>query len=129
MMKWLSHQEACHHFANYLQWTIPGYVAELTVVSKSKDDDKELQEDKVDSGDDSKQDLQLGYSIAKQSAYAHINISTAIDDFGVVDFQLHFTTFLQDLLHTLQVVSALGLATIPVYGYNHIDYSHLPYKK
>jgi len=106
MMKWLSHQEACHRFANYLQWTIPGYLAELTAVSESKDDDEELEEDEADNGDDSEQNLQLGYSIVKQSAYSHIKISTVIDDFGAVDFLLHFTKFLQDSPHTLRSASA-----------------------
>jgi hypothetical protein len=106
MTKWLSRQEACHRFANYLQWTIPGYVAELTAVSESKDDDEELEEDEGDNGDDSEQDLQLGYSIAKQSAYSRIKISTVIDDFGAVDFLLHFTKFLQDSPHTLRSASA-----------------------
>jgi hypothetical protein len=72
MTKWLSCQEACHRFANYLQWTIPGYIAELTAVYESKDDDEELKEDKGDNSDDSEQDLQLGYSIVKQSAYSRI---------------------------------------------------------
>ena len=71
-------------------------------VSESKDDDEELEEDGADNGDDSEQDLQLRYSIAKQSAYSHINISTVIDDFGAVDFLLHFTKFLHDSPHTLQ---------------------------
>jgi hypothetical protein len=104
MTKWLSHQEACHFFANYLQWTIPGYVAEL--VSKSKDDDEELEEDKADNVDDYKQDLQLKYSIAKQLAYPHIKISSVTDDFGAVDFLLHFTKFLQDSPHMLRSASA-----------------------
>lgn len=76
-------------------------MAELTAVSKSKDDHEELEEDEADNGDDSEQDLQLGYSIVKQLAYSCIKISTVIDDFGVVDFLLHFTKFLQDSLHTL----------------------------
>jgi hypothetical protein len=87
--------------ANYLQWTIPGYVAKLTAVSKSKDDDKELKEDEADNGDDSKQDLQLKYSISRQSAYSRIKISTVTDDFRAVDFLLHFTKFLWDSPHML----------------------------
>ena len=110
MTKWLSRQEACHRFANFLQWTNPGYVAELTAVSESKEEDEEL-EDEADGSDNSEQDLQLGYSIAKQAAYSHIKISTMIDDFGAVDFLLHFTKFLQDSPHTLQSASAPQLHT------------------
>lgn len=110
MMKWLSRQEACHRFANFLQWTNPGYVAELTAVSESKEEDEEL-EDEADGSDNSEQDLQLGYSIAKQAAYSRIKISTMIDDFGAADFLLHFTKFLQDSPHTLQSASAPQLHT------------------
>jgi hypothetical protein len=63
MTKWLTHQEACHHFTNYLQWTIPGYIAEFIAVSESKDDDDELKEDEGDNGDNSKQDQYLRYSL------------------------------------------------------------------
>jgi hypothetical protein len=35
MMKWLSHQEACYCFANYLHWTVPGYIMELTGIHLS----------------------------------------------------------------------------------------------
>ena len=45
MTKWLRRQEACYRFANYLHWTVPGYIIELTAVSKSKQDDGDNEHD------------------------------------------------------------------------------------
>ena len=124
MTKWLSHQEACYHFADYLQWTIPDYIAKLTVVSESKEEDsKELEEDEVDGSDNSNQDLQLGYSIEKQAAYSCIKINTMVDDFGQPHTRLdNFKCFTIQLPPAPQVIKLVtkdvihACRTIPTHG-------------
>ncbi|KAJ3847772.1 hypothetical protein EV368DRAFT_50596, partial [Lentinula lateritia] len=39
MTQWLQRQEAVQRFASYLQWAIPGYIAELHGVADDKDED------------------------------------------------------------------------------------------
>src|ERR1700733_15820909 len=63
MTKWLTRQEACHRFANYLQWTVLDYLAELSVVSEVREDDDK--DDEYDDPDSPDQFGGLGYSIAK----------------------------------------------------------------
>jgi hypothetical protein len=69
MTKWLTRQESCHRFANYLQWTVPGYYAELTTVSETQADEDDGDSDDSDELDDPDQAHNLGYSVAKEPAY------------------------------------------------------------
>ena len=85
MMKWLTHQEACYPFANYLHWTVPGYIMELTAISESKKHEDDEYDELVDA-DNPDQAEGLGYSIAKQPAYPHTSISSLVTDFGATDF-------------------------------------------
>jgi len=85
MMKWFTCQEACYHFANYLHWTVPGYIMELTAISKSK----KLEDDECDElvdADNLDQAEELGYSISKQPAYPHTSISSLMTDFSATNF-------------------------------------------
>jgi len=92
MTKWLIRQEACHQFTNYLQWAVPGYFSELTMVSElNEGDDEDNEDDDQDSAD---QFGGLGYSVAKTPAYPSTRISSLITDFGAVDFLPHLHTFL-----------------------------------
>ena len=107
MTKWLTRQEACHRFANYLQWTVSGYLAELSVVSEVKEDDDD---DNID------QFGGLGYSIVKEPAYPRTHILSLVTDFGAADFLPHFHTFLRSSPHTLCSAMTPTLNTqLPVY--------------
>ena len=64
MTKWLMLQESCHRFSNYLHWTVPGYLMELTAVSESKHTDNGDDGEQLDV-DDPDQTNGLGYSVVK----------------------------------------------------------------
>ena len=114
MTKWLTHQEACHRFANYLQWTVLGYLAELSVVSEVKENDDE--NDELDDPDSPDQFGGLGYSVAKEPAYPQTRISSLVNDFHVADFLPHLHTFLCTSSHTSRSAIAPTLNTeLPVY--------------
>ena len=117
MTKWLTRQEACHRFANYLQWTVPCYLAELSVVSESKDSEENDDDDDDDDDPDSPdQSGGLGYTVAKEPAYPRTRISSLVADFGAVDFLLHLHTFLRTSPHASHSTIAPTLNTpLPVY--------------
>jgi hypothetical protein len=102
MTKWLTRQEACHCFATYLQWTVPGYHAELRAVSESKDDeDDEDEENEAEADeDDFEQVTSIGYSVAKVPAYAHVPIISILSDFGAADFLPSLENILRMSHHT-----------------------------
>jgi hypothetical protein len=95
-------QEACHRFATYLQWTVPGYHAKLRAVSKSKDDEDDEDEEKEAEADedDFEQVNSIGYSVAKVPAYAHVPIISILSDFGAADFLPSLENFLRMSPHT-----------------------------
>jgi hypothetical protein len=95
MTKWLMRQEACHRFATYLHWTVPGYLMELTAVSKYKTVDDDDADDEELDADDGDQAGGLGYSVAKEPAYPRTPISSLITDFGATNFLPHLQSFLR----------------------------------
>src|ERR1700734_3940432 len=95
MTKWLTRQEACHQFALYFQWTIPGYHLELQAVLESKDDNNNNgEEDGIEEGDDEEQSVHQGYLITQRPTYSQLPITSLIEHFGAMDFPAHLTTFL-----------------------------------
>jgi len=109
MTKWLTHQEACFCFANYLHWTIPDYIMELTAISKSKKNDDENEHDELVDADDLDQVEGLGYLVAKEPAYPHTSISSLMMDFGATDFLPQ----LQHLLRSSRLSSHSTLEILP----------------
>ena len=115
MTKWLTRQEACYRFTNYLQWTVPSYLAELSVVSKLKDSEDD-DEDNDDDPDSPEQSGGLGYTVAKEPAYPRTPISSLVTDFGAIDFLPHLHAFLRTSPHTSRSSIAPTLNTqLPVY--------------
>src|ERR1700683_5681202 len=114
MTKWLTCQQACHRFASYLQWTVPGYCLELQAVLESKEDEDDGEEDEIEEGDDEDQSTRQGYSIAQHPAYSQLPIASLVEDFGAVDFLRHLTTFLRARPRTSRT------ARIPLFS------THLP---
>jgi len=104
MTKWLMRQEACHRFTTYLQWTVPGYRAEILAVSETKDEEDEEDEEDDENADadadDSEQTVRLGYSVAKTPAYPQVPITSIVTDFGATDFLPALHTFLRTSPHT-----------------------------
>src|SRR5882762_11744968 len=94
MTKWPTRQEACHQFASYLQWTVPGYHLELQAVSESKEDEDDGNEDEIEEGDNKEPRAHQGYLIAQCLAYSQLPITSLVKDFGAMDFLVHLTTFL-----------------------------------
>lgn len=115
MTKWLTRQEACHRFSNFLHWTVPGYRLELAAVSEIKPDDED-EEEEFGEPDSAEQSQGLGYSVAKVPAYPNTTITSIIKKFGAADFIPHLTKFLQTSPLTSRHVSAPVLGTqLPVY--------------
>jgi len=118
MMKWLMHQEACYRFAVYLQWTVPGYEAELRAVSESKDegDDDDDEEEEEEDPDDPEHATNIGYSIAKALAYPHVAITSIISDFGAADVLPTLEEFLCTSPHTSHSIHIpLPSTELPLY--------------
>ena len=108
MTKWLTWQEACHRFAAYLHWMVPGYMAELTAVSRAKqDDDDKLDEEEEPETDTQCEILSLGNLITKEPGYPHTSIGSLVLSFGVTDFLPCLIKFLQNSPHTSSNVCAL----------------------
>jgi len=93
MTTWLRRQEAIHCFCLYLQWAIPGYVAETS--RDGVGDDEVLADDGEDLADlDSNQEEKLPYTIAKMPSSPHVTIASITSDFGAIDFLLHLKKFI-----------------------------------
>lgn len=112
MTKWLTRQEACHRFANYLQWTVPGYISELNSVSESKEAvDEDEDEEDVDNDLEDEEPLTTNYSIAKNPGYPQTSISTLIEKFSAVDFIPCLTKFLHQSPSTSRSAPAPSTST------------------
>ena len=96
---------------NYLQWTVPGYLTELSVVLESKDSEEEDNKDSNDEPDSTDQSGSLGYTVAKEPTYPHTRISSLVADFSAVDFLPLLHAFLCTSPHTSCSVIAPTLNT------------------
>ena len=111
MTVWLRRQKAVHCFATYLQWAVPGYVADavsdpkLTPTVKGDDeaeDSNNEQEEPQDlatrTSDDSSIHTQLGaisHLVAKRPALTGVSLTSLVNDFGAVDFLQHLNKFMR----------------------------------
>ena len=115
MTKWLTRQEACYRFANYLHWTVPGYIMELTAISESKKHEDDECDELVDA-DNVDQVEGLGYSIAKRPAYPRTSISSLVTDFGAIDFLPRLQSLLRSSHPTSHSTPEVLLSTqLPVF--------------
>ena len=113
MTKWLTRQEACHQFTNYLQWTVPSYLAELFIIYELNNLEASNEDDDDNDLDSPKQSGGLGYTVAKEPCTP---VSSIVTDFGAIDFLPHLHTFLCTSPNTSHSSIALTLNTqLPVY--------------
>jgi hypothetical protein len=118
MTVWLRRQDAVHHFCSYLQWAIPGYVAELAKVA---DDDIDDEEDEGNEGHEEEDDeVAEGehstntYVVAKKPGFPNTPVTSIINDFGATDFLPHLDSFLRTKSIVSPTFPAMN-STFPVY--------------
>jgi hypothetical protein len=89
---------------------------ELQAVSKSKEDEDDGEEDKIEEGDDKEQSVHQGYLIAQRPSYSQLPIASLVKDFGAMDFLAHLTTFLRRSSQTSHTARIPLLSThLPVF--------------
>ncbi|KAF8814138.1 hypothetical protein BYT27DRAFT_7206323 [Phlegmacium glaucopus] len=116
MTVWLSRQESIHQFCLYLQWAVPGYIAQITRDGgndENEDEEEEL-EDEYNSAAGDHEDSEIAYIIAKVPSIPHATIPSIIQDFGAVDFLQHLDTFLNSRSITA-AIHPKETSVIPVY--------------
>jgi hypothetical protein len=103
MTVWLHRQESIHRFALFLKWAAPCDEDSVLMLNA----DKELGGDgmEVDDGDiiqlDAERQTQVTPSLSETEVTHHVakkthvaTVTSIIDDFGAIDFLLHFNAFL-----------------------------------
>lgn len=105
MTVWLRRQEAIHRFGTYLQWAVPGYIADAD--SEAADDEEETEEmdstpapgDEPDDSDD-EAELEDGpttsipaYRVAKKPPFPNLTAATISADFAAPTSSLISTAF------------------------------------
>ena len=100
MTIWLRRQEAVHRFAIYLQWAVPGYVADI-VNRPDEDSDDELEDPEdllmaTDANSLSGERLEAtSHLVAKRPALTGVPLMSIVNDFGAVDFLRHLNEFIR----------------------------------
>ncbi|KAL1677740.1 hypothetical protein EV122DRAFT_213521 [Schizophyllum commune] len=133
MTRWLARQEAVWRFGTFLQWAMPGYVANTTATAEDhdgeEDEDDELREgedgaEKVvdaeadDEGDETEDVYsEENYAVAKVPPFPRLSLSSIFRDYHVDELQYHLLTFL-DHEGIIPLHTDLGInspITFPVY--------------
>jgi hypothetical protein len=113
MTIWLAHQEAVYKFGTYLQWAIPGYIAD----SANDTDNNDLKEEEEgstvlayhplpdDPESDDKGELghdtpyrSLTYHVPKNPSFPRIPTATIVSEFHAPDFLIKLDDFLKSNL-------------------------------
>lgn len=90
MTTWLRHQESIDHFAQYLQWVVPGYIVEVMGEEEGQEVDAE-EEDDIEE----EQDNQCAsFTIAKKPAIVGADAKSVTNDYGTVDFLYYLDNFI-----------------------------------
>lgn len=117
MTVWLRRQESIHRFALFLKWAVPcdkDPTSRLNAENELEDVDEDEQPNdgmEVD-GDKQTQVTQTGvtHHVSKKTQIA--TVTSIINDFGAVDFLMHFNAFLQKYqVHTI----ATNSTHFPIY--------------
>ncbi|KAJ6623824.1 hypothetical protein B0H10DRAFT_2213196 [Mycena sp. CBHHK59/15] len=133
MTVWLRRQEAVHKFGSYLQWAVPGYIAE-----PASDVDPKIEEESMeppvepdfqvpDDSDDDEGELDVPqaarptipvYAVAKNPDFPNLTAASISTDFHTPDFLENLTDFLTDnsIIPTLAPSTATFFAV-----YKHIS--------
>ncbi|KAJ7634868.1 hypothetical protein FB45DRAFT_830357 [Roridomyces roridus] len=106
MAVWLARQEAVHRFGTYLQWAMPGYIAQTNTVEEEEAHENETnaaaplppvnveEPDLSDDADDSATS-DTGHRIAKKPPFPDLTATSIETDFRAPDFLYHLDRFLQ----------------------------------
>ncbi|KAF7344303.1 hypothetical protein MVEN_01721900 [Mycena venus] len=111
MTVWLARQEAVYRFGTYLQWAVPGYVADPTATSADSGADGEDDDEKEGEaapppndpdGDDEEEELDdtplsssSSYRVPKNPSFPRVSAATIISDFHAPDFLFRLDDFLE----------------------------------
>ncbi|KAJ4470609.1 hypothetical protein C8J55DRAFT_435997 [Lentinula edodes] len=110
MTQWLQRQEAVQRFASYLQWAIPGYIAELSGVANDED------EDSSDSADGSEEaELHpVKYTVARRPPL-RASVTSIENDYQADWFTWYLDEFLTNhgLASKIPINIQHGLNTLP----------------
>ncbi|KAJ6582767.1 hypothetical protein B0H10DRAFT_1926495 [Mycena sp. CBHHK59/15] len=108
MTVWLRRQEAIYKFGTYLQWAVPGYIADTNSAADDDDDPDDGNDPPppaAEEPDDSDDEGELEepreprpslpvYSVAKKPAFPNLTVASISTDFHAPDFILNLHRFL-----------------------------------
>ncbi|KAF7323509.1 hypothetical protein MKEN_00570500 [Mycena kentingensis (nom. inval.)] len=100
MTRWLTRQEAVHHFSRYLESAVPGYrpghgfVPSAAAAAESVEDEEEEAEEEEEMTEE-EQEHRTTYTIAKRPAYANLSAEVIETRFGVRDFLYYVEEFIE----------------------------------
>ncbi|KAJ7779848.1 hypothetical protein B0H16DRAFT_1671879 [Mycena metata] len=126
MTTWLARQEAAYKFGTYLQWAVPGYIADLPNSSDDVDDgddEGELPtpppppppEPESDDGGELEDAPSVSvYRVAKKPAFPHLTAVIIATEFHAPDFLPNLDKFLESVSINPKIQPADN-STFPVY--------------
>jgi hypothetical protein len=127
MTVWLRRQESVHKFATYLQWAVPGYVADkesdavdngddppapvpVAVEPEDSDDEGELEDVTVSTPPASLP----AYSIAKKPGFPKLTVESITTDFHAPDFLINLHRFF-DTQSLVPLIEPTSTSIFPSY--------------
>ncbi|KAJ6591367.1 hypothetical protein B0H10DRAFT_2167842 [Mycena sp. CBHHK59/15] len=128
MTVWLRRQEAVYKFGMYLQWAVPGYIADIESAEAGKIDDGDdppepvpVPQEHEDSDDEGELEEPHGpvasvptYSVAKKPGFPRLTVASISADFHAPDFIPHLARFL-DTKSIIPRLIPTNNSTFPVY--------------
>ncbi|KAJ7649245.1 hypothetical protein B0H17DRAFT_1215369 [Mycena rosella] len=141
MTVWLRRQEAVYKFGTYLQWAVPGYLADRdssTAVDEDKDDPDEESESgsaAPEEPDDSDNEGELEdlpesstslplYCVAKTPPFPNLTVTSICSDFQAPDFLRNLDRFLESKSITPRLEAAEN-SNFPVYKCLRVTLPHI----
>ncbi|KAJ3875340.1 hypothetical protein F5051DRAFT_442491 [Lentinula edodes] len=115
MTQWLQRQEAVQRFASYLQWAIPGYIAELHGVADDEDEDEDEDGNDSDSVDESEGELHPAkYAVARRPPL-RASVTSIENDYQADWFTWYLDEFLTNrgLTSKIPIDTQHNLNTLP----------------
>ncbi|KAJ7205623.1 hypothetical protein B0H12DRAFT_1035007 [Mycena haematopus] len=105
MTVWLACQEAVYRFGTYLQWAVPGYIADSGAESLGDDDDEDDSEEKL---------ILRPIASQKTPPFPRVTVAAIVTEFHAPDFLLRLDDFLES--QSINAPIPLDLtSTFPVY--------------
>jgi len=114
MTTWLRRQESGHRFCQYLQWAIPGYVAEIEKSDNDDRDDVGIGDDEGHEMDNEETKTEITYHVAKTPPFPHLSVPNITNNFGAANFIIHLNNFL-DSENIAPLTPLSEQSTFPVY--------------